>query len=205
MSAGRKLPFTKKDMTWWTLTGCVFNKEWANSHISRCFSEGRDNNISNLSHNSTSKLKHWVTQSLDFEKLKCSPWQTNNGYKKERSCPLSHALTMNQNPDLVQITKEQISLVSAVKSLGLCPAQMVKLCTDKVYFAKQNMAQMARPSTIKVYFAKQTLKIAMLLNNMNMQICVNEIKRKSVITLLNKVQYLSGSRHLKNKYIHVVI
>ena len=43
---------------------------------------------------------------------------------------------------------------------------------------------------------KQTIKMTGLLNKRNMKIKIFEINRKMIITLLNKMPYLSDSRHL---------
>ena len=62
---------------------------------------------------------------------------------------------------------------------------------------------MAEFSTDKVYFVKQNLKITVTLNNRNMQLRVIETNRKSIITLMSKLQYLSDSRPLKGRHVHV--
>ena len=41
-----------------------------------------------------------------------------------------------------------------------------------------------------------------MLNNRNMQLSILEINRKSMLTMLNKLPYLSDSRHLKSMYVH---
>ena len=62
---------------------------------------------------------------------------------------------------------------------------------------------MANPSTNKVYFAKQNVKIMMIFYNENVQISILEINKESIITLLNKLPYLSDNIHLKSRYVHV--
>ena len=66
-------------------------------------------------------------------------------------------------------------------------------------------AQMAKPYTDKVYFTKQNVKMATMHNNRNMQMSILNVNGKSIITLLNKVPYLSDSRHLKSRYLQRVI
>ena len=44
-----------------------------------------------------------------------------------------------------------------------------------------------------------------MLNNRKLKISILEINIKSITTLLNKLPYLSNSRHPKSSYVHVVI
>ena len=44
-----------------------------------------------------------------------------------------------------------------------------------------------------------------MFNNRNMYISILEINRKSIIILLNKLPYLSDSRHLKSRYVHISV
>ena len=44
-----------------------------------------------------------------------------------------------------------------------------------------------------------------MLNNRNIEISNIEINRGSIIILLNKLPYLSDSKHPKSRYVHVVI
>ena len=64
---------------------------------------------------------------------------------------------------------------------------------------------MTKPSTDKVYFAKYNVKMTVTLNNRNIQIGIIELNRKSIITLLNKLPYLSDSMHPKTKYVDLAI
>ena len=49
----------------------------------KCFSDGRDTDISTVSQNSSWKEKHWVRQISDLEKLICDPQQTNNEHQED--------------------------------------------------------------------------------------------------------------------------
>ena len=42
-------------------------------------------------------------------------------------------------------------------------------------------------------------------NNMNMEISILEINTESINTSLNNLPYLSDSRQLKSRYVHVAI
>ena len=64
---------------------------------------------------------------------------------------------------------------------------------------------MVKPSSDKVFIAKQHVNMMMMLNHRNMQISVLEINTESIITPLNKLPYLTDSRHLKCRYVHLVI
>ena len=48
-------------------------------------------------------------------------------------------------------------------------------------------------------------KMAMILNNRNIQINILNINGKSIITLLNKLTYLSDSKLLKSRYVDIAI
>ena len=78
-----------------------------------------------------------------------------------------------------------MGLVSMVKTLGVVACQMAKPFTDKGYSAKQNVKNDD--------------------DNISMQIIIHNIIGKSIITLLNKLPYLSNSEHFKSRYIHLVI
>ena len=56
---------------------------------------------------------------------------------------------------------------------------------------------MSKPYTNEIYFAKQNVKMMIMLSNSNMQTEILKINRESIVTLLNKLPYLSDSRHLK--------
>ena len=58
---------------------------------------------------------------------------------------------------------------------------------------------------IRCILPSKTLKIMMILNNRNVPISITEINTESITTLLNKLPHLSDSRHLKNRYVHVII
>ena len=49
----QKVVLTKKDMTWWTVKGCVSNKEWTNCYIWSSLSYDRHINKSTVSQHST--------------------------------------------------------------------------------------------------------------------------------------------------------
>ena len=44
-----------------------------------------------------------------------------------------------------------------------------------------------------------------MFNNRNMQISILKVNGKSMMTFLYKLPYLFESRHLKGRYVHVVI
>ena len=48
-------------------------------------------------------------------------------------------------------------------------------------------------------------KMVMMHTNRNMEISVLNINRKSIITFLNRLPYLSAIRHPKCRYLHVEI
>ena len=60
-------------------------------------------------------------------------------------------------------------------------------------------------STDTAYFAKQIIKTVMMLNNRNMYISILEINGGSIITMLNKLPYMSNSRHLKRMDVQITI
>ena len=47
------------------------------------------------------------------------------------------------------------------------------------------------------------IQMMMMLNNRNIQISTLEVKRKGIITLLNKLLHLFDNRHFKCRYVHV--
>ena len=58
-------------------------------------------------------------------------------------------------------------------------------------------------TTDMVYFNNHYVKTMIMLNSRNRKISILEIKRKSIITLLNKQPYLSHSRHLESRYVAI--
>ena len=64
---------------------------------------------------------------------------------------------------------------------------------------------MAKPSTEKVYFAKQMQKMMMMLNSKSVQISTPDINGECIMTLLNKLMYLSDNSHVKCRYVHIAV
>ena len=58
---------------------------------------------------------------------------------------------------------------------------------------------------IRFVLLNKTEKAVLMLNNRNMFISILQINRKSIITQLNKLPYLSNSRHLKSRNGDIVV
>ena len=79
------------------------------------------------------------------------------------------------------------------------------LATEQYGFSKLNENSRAcgqpkwqNASTYNVYLAKTiNNKMTMVFNKRNIQICYLNVNRESIIYLLNKMLYLSDSRHFK--------
>ena len=81
-SLAQKLALNRKDVTWWTCTECLCDKECAKSYISSNLSDARDTHICTISEHNHTKQKCWLRQGSDLEKLICNQGCTNRNTQK---------------------------------------------------------------------------------------------------------------------------